>query len=160
MNYCVSIGEREYRIKVQNNRLSIDGKPVQGHLIPLNTNGLHLLRRGQRDMELHLQSQDSGTVEVVVGTQRMIARLESPQGKTRRRAEGPQAGALNAPMPGMVVEVLVKEGDQVERGQVLAVLESMKMQMQMRAPVSGKIAKVAVAARSQVEKGALLVQVD
>lgn len=160
MDYCVSIGERQYRIQVKNNHLVIDGETEQGNLIPLNTNGLHLLRRGQRDMELHLQSQDAETVEVLVGGQRVIARLESPNRRSRRQKEGQQAGVLSAPMPGLVVGVQVQPGDMVERGQVLVVLESMKMQMQMRAPRDGQVARVAVKPGSQVEKGTLLVQID
>jgi biotin carboxyl carrier protein len=78
----------------------------------------------------------------------------------RRQKDGPQAGALLAPMPGIVISVAVKEGDTVERGQVLAVLESMKMQMQMRAPISGRVTRVAARPAAQVEKGALLVQID
>ena len=160
MNYCVSIGDREFRIKVSNNRLVVDGMPDQGSLIRLNHNGLHMLRRGQRDLEVHLQEQDPGIVEVLIGAQRVIARVESPQRRVRRQKEGPQAGALVAPMPGLVSSVLVKEGDTIERGQVLAVLESMKMQMQMRAPISGRVTRVAVRPASQVEKGSLLVQID
>lgn len=160
MNYCVSIGERQYRIDVRHNRMFVDGQPVQGNLIPLNTAGLHLLRRGQRDMEVHLSEQDPGTVEVVMGNQRVIARLENPAGRPRRKTDNAQAGALTAPMPGLVAGVSVQEGEMVERGQVVAVLESMKMQMQMRAPVSGRVSKVAVQPGRQVEKGALLVQID
>lgn len=160
MNYCVSIGDREYRIKVTQDRLVVDGEPEEGNLLRLNTNGLHLLRRGQHDLEMHLQEQDPGTVEVLIGAQRVVARVESPQRRARRQKNTPQAGMLTAPMPGLVTNVPVKEGDLVECGQVLAVVESMKMQMQMRATVSGRVTRVAVQPGSKVEKGALLVQVD
>jgi biotin carboxyl carrier protein len=48
----------------------------------------------------------------------------------------------------------------VEKGQVLVLLESMKMQMQMRAPIAGRVSKVAVQRGAQVEKSTLLVQID
>jgi biotin carboxyl carrier protein len=54
----------------------------------------------------------------------------------------------------------VKEGQKVDTGDPLVVLESMKMQMQLRSPLSGQVSKVAVCDRTQVEKGALLVQVS
>jgi biotin carboxyl carrier protein len=63
-------------------------------------------------------------------------------------------------MHGLVVDVPVHEGDCVEKGQTLVVLESMKMQMQLRSPRPGKVSKVAVQSGSQVEKGALLVQFE
>jgi len=58
------------------------------------------------------------------------------------------------------VDVLVDEGQQVESGQPLIILESMKMQMQLRAPFPGQVCKVAVASKDQVEKGTLLVQIE
>jgi len=70
------------------------------------------------------------------------------------------AGSLNAPMHGLVVDVAVHEGDSVEKGQTLVVLESMKMQMQLRSPTPGKVSKVTVQSGCQVEKGALLVQFE
>ena len=62
-------------------------------------------------------------------------------------------------MPGLVVEVNVSEGETVEKGHILAVVESMKMQMQMRAAVTGRVSKVAVKSGEQVQKGQLLVLV-
>jgi biotin carboxyl carrier protein len=58
-----------------------------------------------------------------------------------------------------VVNVLVKEGQRVDSGDPLVILESMKMQMQLRSPFNGQVSKVAVHNRLQVEKGTLLVQV-
>ncbi len=160
MDYCVSIGEREYRIQVLNGRLVVDGKDVDGDLIQLNQVGLHLLRRGERDLELYLREQDPGTIEVLIGAQRVVARVDAGKGRSRQRKDGVQAGALTAPMPGLVTGVLVREGDTVERGQVLAQLESMKMQMQLRAPIAGRVTRIAVQAGSPVEKGTLLVQIE
>ena len=63
-------------------------------------------------------------------------------------------------MHGLVVEVPVHTAIRVEKGQTLVVLESMKMQMQLRSPRPGKMAKVTVQPGNQVEKGALLVQFE
>jgi 3-methylcrotonyl-CoA carboxylase alpha subunit len=63
-------------------------------------------------------------------------------------------------MHGLVVDVPIHEGDQVTKGQTLVVLESMKMQMQLRCPRDGKVSKITVGAGSQVEKGAVLVQLE
>jgi biotin carboxyl carrier protein len=63
-------------------------------------------------------------------------------------------------MPGLVIEALVKEGDEVEEGQPLVVMESMKMQMQIRCPKAGRVSGLYVHAGQQVEKGAILVNVE
>jgi 3-methylcrotonyl-CoA carboxylase alpha subunit len=63
-------------------------------------------------------------------------------------------------MPGLIVKVGVSDGDHVEQGQTLVVLESMKMQMQLRAASSGCVTQVIVQPGQQVEKNALLVRID
>ncbi len=158
--YSVSIGNREYRVNLSGRQELVDGKPVSDSLIPLNTAGLHLLRRGQQALELVLNSQDNETLEVLIGSKRLIARVESLQKRLRRKTEDRSAGSLMAPMPGLVIKVLVKQGETVERGQTLVVLESMKMQMQLRAAIDGVVAAIAVEDGKQVEKGTLLVKVE
>jgi propionyl-CoA carboxylase alpha chain len=69
-------------------------------------------------------------------------------------------GALTAPMPGTVVRVDVEAGTEVRAGQVLVVLEAMKMEHAVRAQVDGTVAEVGVTAGQQVESGALLVVVE
>ena len=69
-------------------------------------------------------------------------------------------GSVVAPMHGNVLEVLVKEGDVVEEGQRLAVMEAMKMEHQLIAGVSGKVVSVNAVAGNQVAAGALLVEID
>jgi propionyl-CoA carboxylase alpha chain len=69
---------------------------------------------------------------------------------------GASAGGLMAPMPGVVIDVRCASGDQVEAGQVLVVLEAMKMEHLVRAPADGVVADVRVSKGQHVENGALL----
>jgi 3-methylcrotonyl-CoA carboxylase alpha subunit len=66
-------------------------------------------------------------------------------------------GRLAAPIPGRVVQVLVKEGESVSRGQVLAVLEAMKTELRITAPVDGVVAHIGCAAGDSVEEGTEIV---
>jgi acetyl-CoA carboxylase biotin carboxylase subunit len=66
------------------------------------------------------------------------------------------AGACVAPMPGKVVKVLVSEGQAVGAGEVLLVLEAMKMEHAVKAPEAGTVGRLAVADGDQVDSGALL----
>ena len=67
------------------------------------------------------------------------------------------ADNLTSPMPATVIEVRVKKGDKVVAGQVCAVLESMKMEINIRAGRDGVIGDVKVAKGSSVEEGGVLV---
>jgi propionyl-CoA carboxylase alpha chain len=75
-------------------------------------------------------------------------------------AGGDVAGATLAPMPGSVVEVAVAVGDRVTRGDLLVVLEAMKMEHRITAPLDGTVTEVRVEAGTQVDADAVLVVVD
>ncbi|MET1061758.1 MAG: biotin carboxylase N-terminal domain-containing protein [Aeromicrobium sp.] len=70
------------------------------------------------------------------------------------------AGSLLAPLPAAVVEVAVTDGQQVGRGDVIVVLEAMKMQHTITAPTDGVVTQLSVTAGSQVESGAVLAVID
>ena len=83
------------------------------------------------------------------------------RGETRRRgaAAATQApGDVLAPMPGVVLEVLVGEGDRVERNQTVALIESMKMELVITAPRSGVVRRVSVHPGQQVDRGMRLLE--
>lgn len=157
--YRVNVGNCDYVIDVDDEQVLVNGKPVQASLTPLNNGGLMLLRKENRARELHVLPQGNSAYAVMVNGRHLIAQVEKSDGRPKKRAEQVNQGAVSAPMPGMVVDVLVKEGQRVNSGEPLVVLESMKMQMQLRSPFNGQVQKVTVHNKAQVEKGMLLVQV-
>lgn len=84
----------------------------------------------------------------------------APKKAAAPKAEDGNENHLGAPMPGLVVSVAVKEGDKVERGDVLLSIEAMKMETSVLAEKSGTIEKVVVAAGTQVDTKDLLVVVS
>jgi len=64
---------------------------------------------------------------------------------------------LRAPMPGKVLEILVEEGQSVEEGEAMLVLEAMKMENVLRAGTAGVVSTIGVQAGSAVEKEAVLI---
>ncbi len=157
--YRVTVGEKEYRVDVSGNQVRVNGESVQAKLMPLNKLGLYLLRRGQHRREMHVRSEGNNQFAVMADGRHVVAQVEKGNAASQGKRDPRQAGDLVAPMPGMVINVPVSEGQQVESGQTLAVLESMKMQMDLRAPFAGRVARVAAQVKSQVEKGALLMQI-
>jgi glutaconyl-CoA decarboxylase len=75
-------------------------------------------------------------------------------------AEAAAPGAVTALMPGRVVAVRVQESDTVEAGQVLLILEAMKMENEIRAPKAGVVKSVPVSVGSNVNKGDVLAVVE
>ncbi len=67
---------------------------------------------------------------------------------------------VQAHITGTVWKIEVKEGDQVEEGQVVVILESMKMEMPVEAPSAGKVTKIAISEGQAVDEGATLVVLE
>lgn len=79
--------------------------------------------------------------------------------RRRGRADGTETSEdVLAPMPGAVLEVLVAEGDRVERNQTVVLMESMKMELVITASRSGVVRRVAVEAGQQVDRGMRLLE--
>jgi pyruvate carboxylase len=76
----------------------------------------------------------------------------------RRKADANNPLQVGVPMPGMIVEVAVKPGDQVKKGAKLLSLEAMKMQTMLYAERDGRVAEVTVQTGSHVETGDLVVR--
>ena len=71
-----------------------------------------------------------------------------------------QINDIKAPMPGLILEVNVKEGDEVKEGDYLLVLEAMKMENTLTAPRDGVVKSVSVAKSDTVEKNELLIEME
>jgi len=158
--YTVSFGSRQYQVQIEGTQATVNGEPVNAIIQTLNQYGLHLLQRGNQALEFHLCLQDEETLQVLVKGRRLVAHITNPFRRTPARPQDCLNGTLTAPMPGLVVEVLVEEGQAVEEGQPLLVIESMKMQMQIRSPFAGRIASLPVGPGQQVNKGQVLVKVE
>ena len=66
---------------------------------------------------------------------------------------------VRAPMPGLLVKLLAAEGDAVEQGQVVAIVEAMKMEHSLRAPQAGRVEKISAAVGDTVDAGATIVSI-
>ena len=119
---------------------------------------------GGRSVEAGVVPQGgNGSVEVHIDGYRIPVHLRntrSRKGGRGRQTTGSGSHRINAPMPGKVVRVLVKPGEEVKLRQVLVVVEAMKMENELRAARDGKISAVFVSEGQSVEAGTALVAVD
>jgi biotin carboxyl carrier protein len=91
------------------------------------------------------------TVETPFSLQRMKV-LHSKKGKVEQES-------VTAPMPGKIIDVLVRDGSDVVRGEPVVILEAMKMQNEIQSPVNGKVIKVHAKANTNVMKDDILVEI-
>jgi len=69
------------------------------------------------------------------------------------------SGEIRAPLPGVIVSILVSQGEEVKKGQAILIIEAMKMQSEIASPVDGKIDKILVKERAPVKEGDLLMTI-
>jgi biotin carboxyl carrier protein len=114
--------------------LIVNGESFEGYVYPDET-GWQVLLFGQF-YQVHVEDEREKRLKSAI------------QGTARAGGEF----NLKAPMPGLVVSVQVSEGDVVEKGQILVILESMKMQNELRAPSAGKVGRLRIKAGESVEQ--------
>jgi propionyl-CoA carboxylase alpha chain len=152
-----TVGEDELRLEYQSTRdgsfiATTDGdersvrvKAKQGHEITLELDGRMMAFTVMAD----------GARWIVHGPSGQIELTQKPRFPDLDQAG--LAGGLTAPMPGNVVETYVKAGDTVEQGQLLLILEGMKMEHRITAPRAGVVSELRVAKGDQVANGEMLV---
>jgi biotin carboxyl carrier protein len=143
-------------------RVILDGRPVAVDAVEIAPNTLSILLDGQ-SFEISVTPAPDGKLKLQTGTQEFTAEVIDPRAWGGRRhgsveAEGRQQ--IVAPMPGKVVRLLVKEGDHVEAGQGLLVVEAMKMQNEIRSPKSGTVERILAKEGQPVNSGEILAWID
>jgi biotin carboxyl carrier protein len=131
-------------------------------LVRLGDTPRYVLSTEGRLLEV-LVEEDAGAFNVQLSGRSYEVETGRSRG-ARRREEGDQfvggKWLLRAPLTGVVVEVRVGTGDQVEQGTVLMVVEAMKMLNELRARVPGIVSNVFAEAKARVEIGAPLVEIS
>jgi pyruvate carboxylase subunit B len=163
VRYFVTVGERTVEVRLEDGRAIVDGVASAVHGEPVPGTPLQQVMIDGRAFTPSLEPGGLGRWTVGVRGGRYDVSVEDERAHRVRSlvgTAGPQAGqVLKAPMPGLVVRVLVEEGDQVTAGQGLVVLEAMKMENELKASVAGVVGSVRAVAGSTVEKGQVLLQV-
>ena len=163
MKYLVTVAGREIEVEVDGDRVTAAGATRTATLRTVaGTPSRQLLVDG-KPTEISLRSSGRGQWTLGVGGDRWDAEVVDER---TRHIRSLTAGAtathgpatVRAPMPGLVVRVLVEAGQEVTAGAGIVVLEAMKMENELKAPAAGVVRVVRVGAGEPVEKGQVLVE--
>jgi biotin carboxyl carrier protein len=164
MLYDVTIDGKNYRLELERAEgrwlCRLDGHEVEIDAVLARPDVLSLRIRNQA---YEIKSERVGNDrQLWVGSARFACEVRDPRAlRSRARAadeHGPRK--LTAPMPGKVVRVLVQEGDAVEAGAGVLVVEAMKMQNEIKSPKKGTIQKMLAAEGVAVNAGDVLAIVE
>ena len=143
----IKIGKRNYEVKLKS-----DEKFGTYILWKNRKYPVEIVRSRQNKYEILFNDISyTFSVETPFSMQRKKV-LDSGRGKVEKEI-------LKAPMPGKIIDVLVREGSNVLRGESLVVLEAMKMQNEIQSPVNGRIVSVFVKPDSNVMKDDILLEI-
>lgn len=130
----------------------------------------HLIETKQLEKVLNLlmegKSFDVGLVdhndcvEVEVVGERHLINVYDPRKKSLKLIDGAGAGLIQTQMPGRVIEVCVKEGESVTKGQIVIIVEAMKMENPLKASKDGIVSEIFVSNGDLVEAKAKLITIE
>jgi pyruvate carboxylase subunit B len=164
MKYSVDVNGTRHSIDVTPDGVAHDASGRAITLEPIPGSALWLLRVGDAVYRVTVHPGAApGLYTLSLDGYRFSIDAVDERGRSIRelaRAAAASAGPapLKAPMPGLIVRVLVAPGDTVAEGQGLVVMEAMKMENELRSPSAGTVRSVAATPGTAVEKGAVLVE--
>ena len=157
-------GREGYDVTVNGKDVQLNGTPMDWDIVSLGNGCYHVLSNGKSfDCFVDQINREEKTVTLLVNNRNFTVALKDRYDELLEKlgmnaAGSGKLGDLKSPMPGMVLKILVKEGDEVKKGDSLIVLEAMKMENMLKAQGNGLVKAVKVQTGVAVEKGALLIQ--
>jgi biotin carboxyl carrier protein len=164
MKYITTIDDRQFAVEVIDEKhVSVDGKIYQVDFESVSGQPVYSLIVDGRSHESYIYQDDDNWQVLLRGRLYPVVVEDERERRLRAAAGGSVAETgeyhLRAPMPGLVVSIPVAEGQEVKKGQVILILESMKMQNELKSPRDGVIGRIRVKAGESVEQKQTLLNV-
>ena len=139
---------KTYKMKINGEKYDAKIKKYKNFQVVVEVNGI--------DYEIELEKTERRRTEIVRSEKTQPA-LDVV--KTSSKPVAASAGSVLAPIPGLVLRLLVKEGDSVNAGDPVLILEAMKMESEIASTVTGIISKINVKEGTSVQEGETLIEV-
>jgi|SRR5690606_3007147 len=162
--YTVTINKENYRVENEEGKYRVNDELQDWDLEKTGERTYHLIRN-KASYALELLELDPVGKSVTLKLNNKVSKI-----MIRDRfdllleklgmdaAAGKDAGDIKAPMPGLILEIKVKVGDAIKKGDPLLVLEAMKMENLIKSGTEGEVKKILVETGSSVEKNQVLIQ--
>lgn len=164
MIYTTTIGDKEYQVQILDDRhVSLEGHVFEIDFDSVSDQPVYSLLVDGQSFEAHISQVDSQWQVLLLG-HLYVANVEDERERRLRLQNNSTVAekseyVLKSPMPGLIVSVPVEEGQDVEKGDVLVILESMKMQNELRSPQAGKVTRLRIKLGDSLELGQVILSV-
>jgi pyruvate carboxylase subunit B len=161
--YRALVDDREYDIAIQDDRLVVDGEPKDYTFEVLREGYVSMIVDG-KSLPVSVEPIGENTLRVTIDGRRTEVQVKDERDLLVEEFglgdDAAAGGEVRAPMPGLVLDVLVDKGDEVAAEQGLLVLEAMKMENELKAPSGGIVTAIHATSGDAVEKDALLIAIE
>lgn len=162
MIYHVTVSGRTFEVELGPEGVSVDGRDVDVDFVSIADGATRSLLVDGASHRLAARRLGRGAWHLHLAGRRLLADVVDERTRVIRAMTGNATASLGpkpirAPMPGMVVEIEVAEGEVVRAGQGVVVVEAMKMENELKADADAKVTRVHVEEGQAVEKDELLV---
>ena len=161
MKYAALINDQQYEIEINDEgEVLVNGERRDVDFLNLGGSLFSVITEN-KSLEAVIDD-DEGRIAVMMGGRLFETQVLDERAMLMMQRRGGQiasSGEMRAPMPGLIVEVTVGTEQAVEQGDTLIILESMKMQNELKSPIAGVVRAVHAEAGQAVEKNALLVEI-
>lgn len=165
MKYSVTVNGRPLEVELVERlgrvHVKVGGREFDVQYDEVDELGQVVVNHGGRSYGLSIEG-DANDVAITLAGHHYAVKLEDERERAARAAEraaGRGGGTVTSVMPGVVVEVLVKAGATIAKGEPLLILSAMKMQNEIGAPLDGTVKEVHVTPGTAVSAGAKLVTI-
>jgi acetyl/propionyl-CoA carboxylase alpha subunit len=161
MKYVATIGEQSFEIEIiSESEILLDGQLLSADFQSVADQPVYSLLLDGQSYEASIDITDHA-IQVLLRGQLIDVQVEDERQRRLRQSSGGQVIQsgdihLKAPMPGLVVDILVEEGQEVASGENVIILESMKMQNELKAPRAGVISRLRVKPGDNVDQNQVL----
>ncbi|GAB4486413.1 MAG: hypothetical protein Fur0016_13890 [Anaerolineales bacterium] len=163
MKYLTTIEEKEFSVEILDEKhIRVNEKVLEVDFMAVSGQPVYSLLIGGKSYEAYVYPEEKDWQILLRGRQYQAV-VEDEREKRLKRAGEISAESsefhLKAPMPGLVVSIPVEEGQHVKKGQVLVILESMKMQNELKSPRDGTAHRIRIKPGESVEQRQTLLSV-
>jgi len=162
MKYVTIINNEQYEVEIDNDGgVFVNGEPRDVDFLNLGGSLYSVITQNQ-SLEVVIDD-ETDKIEVLMGGRLYETQVLDERAllmAQRRGGLGGGSGEVHAPMPGLIVKVVVQEGQEVAQGKTVVILESMKMQNELKSPIDGIVSAIHIEPSQTVNKNDLLIEIE
>lgn len=162
MKYVTTVGDKQFTIDInRDGQITVDGQAIDAEFQQMLDSSMYSMLIGGESHDVRMNEGD-GVYEVQLSGEIFEVVVEDER---TRRLTGLKSGSsgisgeavVKAPMPGVVIDVPVTVDQEIEKGEIVVILESMKMQNEFKAPRAGTVKTIKIKPGDRIEQNTVMI---